>query len=97
MVNLLFAVEPSIPSGALAVVPSIWVISTAATVRAGPVGTCHGTQLTVVAIETVRASASICVLQILWGKNRTDLTSGSFWNTGDVTVLTTQTPTRTNQ
>lgn len=77
MVNLLLAVEPCVSCGALAEVATIRVVSTAATVGAGPISTCHGTQLAVVAIETVRASAGICVFQILWGKNRTGLTSRS--------------------
>lgn len=77
MVNLLFTVEPCIPCGALAEVASIRVVSTAATIGAGPISTRHGAQLAVVAIETVRASAGICVFQILWGKNRTGLTSKS--------------------
>lgn len=65
VVNLLLAVEPGVSCGALAEVASVRVVSTAATVGAGPISTRHGTQLAVVAIETVRASAGICVLQIL--------------------------------
>lgn len=71
MVNLLLAVEPCVPCGALAEVASVRVVSTAPAVGAGPISTRHGTQLAVVAIETVRASAGICVFQILWGENRT--------------------------
>lgn len=77
MVNLLLTVEPCIPCGALAEVASVRVVSTAATVSAGPISARHGTQLAVVAIETMRASAGICVFQILRGKNRTGLTSRS--------------------
>lgn len=65
VVNLLLTVEPCVPCGALAEVASVRVVSTAATVGARPISTCHGTQLAVVAIETVRASAGICVFQIL--------------------------------
>lgn len=71
MVNLLLAVESCVSCGALAEVSSVRVVSASATVGAGPISTRHGTQLAVVAIETVRASAGICVLQILWVKNRT--------------------------
>lgn len=77
VVNLLLTVEPCIPCGALTEVASIRVVSTAAAIGAGPISTRHGAQLAVVAIETVRASAGICVFQILWGKNRTGLTSRS--------------------
>lgn len=77
VVNLLLAVEPCVACGALAEVASVRVVSTAATVGAGPIRTRHGAQLAVVAIETVRASAGICVFQILWGENRTGLTSRS--------------------
>lgn len=77
MVNLLLAVEPRVSCGALAEVASVRVVSTAATVGAGPISARHGTQLAVVAIETVRASAGICVFQILWGENRTGSTSRS--------------------
>lgn len=71
MVNLLLAVEPRVPRGALAEVTSVGVVSTAAAVGAGAVGTRHGTQLAVVAIETVRTSAGICVFQVLLdGKKR---------------------------
>lgn len=65
MVNLLLTGEPCVSCGALAIVASFRVVNTAATIGAGPVRTCHGTQLTIVAIETVRASASICVFQVL--------------------------------
>lgn len=68
MVDFLLAVEPRVPCGALAEVATVWVVRTAATVGAGPISTRHGTQLAVVAIETVRASAGICVLQILAGR-----------------------------
>lgn len=77
MVNLLLTVKACVSCGALAEVASIRIVSTAATVSAGPISTRHGTQLAVVAIETMRASAGICVFQILWGKNRTGLTSRS--------------------
>ncbi len=77
MVNLLLAVEPCVSCGALAKVSSVWVVSTAAAVGARPISTRHSTQLAVVAIETVGASAGICVLQILRVKNRTGLTSRS--------------------
>lgn len=79
VVDLLLAVEPCVSCGALAEVASVRVVSAAATIGAGPIGTRHGTQLAVVAIETVRTSAGVCVFQILWGKNRTGLTSGSVW------------------
>lgn len=68
VVNLLLAVEPGVSCRALAEVASVRVVGTAATVGAGPISARHGTQLAVVAIETVRASAGICVLQILWGR-----------------------------
>lgn len=61
VVNLLLTVEPCVSCGALAEVSSFRVVSTAATVRARPISACHGTQLAVVAIETMRASAGICV------------------------------------
>lgn len=65
MVNLLLAIEPRISRGTLAEVASVRVVSTAPTVGAGPIGTCHSAQLAVVAIETMRASAGISVFQIL--------------------------------
>lgn len=68
MVNLLLTVEPCIPRGALAEVASVRVVSTAASIGARPISTRHGALLAVVAIETVRASAGICVFQILWEK-----------------------------
>lgn len=68
MVDLLLAVKPCISCGALAEVASLWVVNTAATIGAGSIGTCHSTQLTVVAIETMRASAGVCVFQILWSR-----------------------------
>lgn len=68
MVDLLLAVKPCVSRGALAEVASLWVVSTAATIGAGSIGTCHGTQLTVVAIETMRARAGVCVFQILWSR-----------------------------
>lgn len=65
VVNLLLAVEPCITSGALAEVATIWVVSAAAAVGAGPIGTRHGAELAVVAVEAVRTSALVRVLQIL--------------------------------
>ena len=65
VVDLLLAVEACVSCGALAEVASVGVVSTAASIGTGPVCTRHGAQLAVVAIETVRASAGICVLQIL--------------------------------
>ena len=67
MVDLLLAVEPRIPRGALAEVAAVGVVGAAAAVGAGPVCARHGTQLAVVAIETMRAIAGICVFQILRG------------------------------
>lgn len=68
MVDLLFAVESCVSCGALAEVASVRVVSTAAAVGARPISARHGTQLAVVAIETVRASAGICVFRILRGE-----------------------------
>lgn len=65
MVNLLLAVEAGVPCGTLAEVASVRVISTAAAVVAGPVGARHGTQLAVVAIETTRTGAGVCVFHVL--------------------------------
>lgn len=65
MVDLLLAVEPCVSCGALAEVASVRVVSTAASIGTWAVSTRHGTQLAVVAIETVRASAGVCVFQIL--------------------------------
>lgn len=67
MVDLLLAVKPCVPRGALAEVASLWVVDAAAVVGAGPIGARHCAQLTVVAVETVRASAGVSVFQILWG------------------------------
>lgn len=65
MVNLLLTVEPRVTSGALAEVATIWVVGAAAAVGAGPIGTRHGAQLAVVAVEAVWTSALVRVLQIL--------------------------------
>lgn len=70
MVNLLLTVEACVSRGALAEVAPIRVVGASAAVGAGPVGTRHGAQLAVVAIKTVRTSAGIRVLQILWGTRR---------------------------
>lgn len=70
VVDLLLTVEPCVPCGALAEVSSIRVVGTASTVGARPIGTRHGTQLAVVAIKTVRASAGVRVFQILSGKKQ---------------------------
>lgn len=68
VVDLLLAVEPGVPGGALAEVAAVVVVGAAAAVGAGPVGTRHGTQLAVVAIKAVRAGAGVSVFQILrWG------------------------------
>ena len=83
MVDLLLAGEPGVPCGALAEVSSVWVVGTAAVVGARPVGTRHGTQLTVFAIKTVRASAGIRVFQILRGEEiETGSTSRSVFGSG---------------
>lgn len=68
VVNLLLTVESRVSCRALAEITAIRVVSTAATVGARPISARHGTQLAVVAIETVRASAGICVFQILRGE-----------------------------
>lgn len=81
MVNLLFTVEPRVSGGTLAEVASIRVVSTAPTVRARSISARHGTQLAIVAIETMRASAGICVFQILQGENRTGLTQSYLLST----------------
>lgn len=65
VVNLLLTVETCVTCLALAEVATIWVVAAAATVGARPVGTRHGTQLAVVAVEAVRTSALVRVLQIL--------------------------------
>lgn len=62
MVDLLLTVESCVSCRALAEITSVRVVCTAAAVGAGPVCARHGAQLAVVAIETVRASAGICVL-----------------------------------
>lgn len=61
VVDLLLAVKPCVSCGALAEVASLWVVDAAAVVGAGPIGACHCAQLTVVAVETVRASAGVSV------------------------------------
>lgn len=65
VVNLLLTVEPCVTSGALAEVATIWVVGAAAAVGAGPIGTRHGAQLAVVAVEAVWTSALVRVFQIL--------------------------------
>lgn len=76
MVDLLLTVEPCVSCGTLAEVAPVRVVGASAAVGARPVGTRHGTQLAVVAVKTVRTSAGIRVLQILWGTRRGP-TSGS--------------------
>lgn len=73
VVDLLLTVEPCVPGGALAEVSSVWVVGTASTVGARPVCTRHGTQLAVVAIKSVRASAGVRVFQILSERNKTNV------------------------
>lgn len=65
MVDLLLTVKACVSCGTLAEVTTIRVIGASPAIGARPVGAGHGTQLTVVAIETVRASAFVCVFQIL--------------------------------
>ena len=61
MVDLLLTVESGIAERTLAVVSSLWVVSTASAVKARPIGTGHGTELTAVAIEAWGAGTCVCV------------------------------------
>lgn len=68
MVNFLLTIETSISCGTLAVVATIWVVSTTAAIEAGSICAGHGTQLTVLPIVTRRAGTAVRVLHILLGK-----------------------------
>lgn len=65
VVDLLLTVESGIAERTLAVVSSLWVVSTASAVKARPIGTGHGTELTVIAIEARGAGTFVCVFLIL--------------------------------
>lgn len=81
MVDPLLAVKSRVAGGTLAEITSVGVVGAAAAVGTRPVCTRHGAQFAVVAIETVRACAGICVFQILLvGRSKTDLESGSDLN-----------------
>lgn len=64
VVDLLLTVESGIAERTLAVVSSLWVVSTASAVKARPIGTGHGTELTVIAIEARGAGTFVCVFLI---------------------------------
>lgn len=64
MVDLLFTVEPSISSGTLAEVTTIWVVSTASTIKAWPIRACHGTKFTILPIEARWTGTAVGVLHV---------------------------------
>lgn len=79
VVDLLLTVKAGIAGGTLAVVAPIWVVGAAAPVEAGPIGTRHGTQLTVLPVVAGRAGTAVRVLHVLGRDTEEDmLPHGSF-------------------
>lgn len=64
-VNPLFTVGACVPEWAAAAVPTSNVLHASSSIKTRPIGTCHGTDFTVLSIETLRARTRVIVHQIL--------------------------------
>ena len=65
VVDFLLAVETGVSRGALAEIASLWVVGTTPSVEARPVGTSHGAELAVIAVETGRTCALVGAVKVL--------------------------------
>ena len=75
VVDFLLAVEASVSRGALAEIASLGVVGTTPAVEARPVGTSHGAELAVVAVETGGARALVGVVKVLQARKHNYVTT----------------------
>ena len=75
VVDFLLAVEAGVSRGALAEIASLGVVGTTPAVEARPVGTSHGAELAVVAVETGGTCALVGAVKVLKARKANDVTT----------------------
>lgn len=72
-VDPFLAIGAHVPDWAAAAVSSTGFLHTGSSIKTRPISACHGTDLTVLPVETLRACTRVIVLQILGGGTKEEL------------------------